>query len=1042
MKRCLCPARLLRPSVSSLNRRVLGASLHSGLRSWRSSPGRRQWSRQYSVSSRPPPFDRRLLENYASAETKKCPVPWQQQSDLEAWMVLLEQYLPPSLRRCSQDADEDTTSATAATTPTQESFARTLELNNLLMNARSFGGLDLLAHLGFRFNNWPAVYHLTNQLLDAADALNEVAVPVRHLSDYSWGRGTGLSLDQLTDQSADSAPRPESLSGSPPVSGLTSLDAFTERPFAHDHSKRIMAEVWQGLGSIVLDAADASPNESKLAMSCVFRILARLHHSGAVADRLYKYVPPTAHQTVFRPPGMHLLSTHIMNVLSDAAWLMHEAEVAAQAAAAGEDSPYLPFKMGIRELGPEIWLEFILWCCVEHGHVKEGVWLVNQMKRRAGDLAWKFESWRPLLQRPELVWKTNIDQEESWRHTPAEERTPSLRKRTTPPPFNGLGKRTVSLEVAAALLDNVPNQVYLGLGFRGISPTMLIDQASVLKFAMASETTGEALLPTNMATNRFVVRVVESRGFNQEVDPEAFEKILRFTPHVVPPWNLDLDPVDEDDLERLRPSQICHESWAMAGLIEYNVRSFSSQKLCGDAINAIEWLQRVIDASKMYRIDEFFAQENSPDSENLPVLNFSKLVSLLPLDTSMPQLSVLTLAELLDLATASRAFTFGEWLLLSDDIDGPPIPLKLYGNQALTPSIIRFATATNNSQVCDSAVQSLSQPLSTNTLRALLNFQIAMRQWDSVAFTLEYLRDFRLKSWGHSNVIALAAEIVRIDHAIQQQQSPDPSERERLEESLTQARSILLRVLHGEFNESQPHLENTFQNRSLYSIHQVFLSIPGALHDVAAAATLQYTPTAHSRIPYIPSAAFHPLLSAVVDTRGSAAGKRLWQQWCLDILSPAGRRRHKGGMTRLYQHSERNPAMGDPHFDSVYFHELQQNAVIPNPNTVRIIAQAAVKEHDDFLQSTDAVEPEQDTDSSPSSKKKTPPATNPAIAILEFCAQRFESLGLRRREVNREVGGLVYRRKKELRKQRKERMEKRSAAQSASTTTDTDAATP
>lgn len=920
---------------------------------------------------------------------------------------------------------------------TPESFTQTLELNNLLMNARSFGDLDLLAHLGFKLNNWPAVYHLMNRLLDAADALNEVAVPNRQLSDYSWGRGTGLSLDQLTDQSADAAPRLDSLNEFPQIHGLTSLDAFTERPFTNDHSKRIMAEVWQCLGSIVLDAADASPNESKLAMSCVFRILARLHHSGAVADRLYKYEPPTAHQTVFRPPGMYLLSNHIMNVLSDAAWLMHEAEVAAQAAAAGEDSPYLPFKMGIRELGPEVWTEFILWCCVEHGHVKEGVWLVDQMKRRTGDLTWKFESWRPLLRSPEVVWKTNIDQDESWRRTPAEERTPSLRKRTAPPPFNGLGKRTVSLEVAAALLDNVPNQVYLGLGFRGISPTMLINQASSLMFAMASETTDGALLPTNMETNQFIVRVVESRGFNQEVDPAAFENILRITPHVVPPWNLDLDPVDEDDLERLRPSRVFDESWAMAGLIEYNVRSYSSQKLCGDAINAIEWLQKVIDASKMYRIDEFFAQENSPDPENLPVLNFGRLISLLPLDTSMPQLSILTLAQLLDLATTSRAFSFGEWLLLSDDIDGPPVPPKLYGNQVLSPSIIRFATATKNISLCDTVVQSLTQPLSTNTLRALLNFRIAMGQWDSTLFLLEYLRDFRIKSWGHSNVLALAAEVVRIDHAIQQQKSSDASERERLEESLTHARSILLRVLNGEFNESHPHIETTFQNRSLYSLRQVFLSIPGALHEVAAAATLPYTPTGHSTIPYIPSAAFHLLLSAVVDTRGSAAGQRLWQQWCLDLLSPSGRRRHKGGIYRLYLQRERNPAKGDPHFDSVYFYEIQQNAVIPNPNTVRIIAQAAVKEHDHNIQSSQVVETDQNTSPSPSSSssrsssKKSSPVANPAT-VLDFCAKRFELFGLRRREINREVGGLVYRQRKELRRQRKERKEK-AAAKSAST---------
>ncbi|KAK1143020.1 hypothetical protein N8T08_007084 [Aspergillus melleus] len=1023
MKRCLYPARLLRPSVLSLSRRVFGASLHSGLRIWRPSLGRRQWGRQYSVGSPPPPFDRRLLELYSSSDKRKCPVPWQQRADLEAWVTLLEQYLPPSLRKSSQDADTYNAPTVTATASTPESFAQTIELNILLYYARDLADLDLLAHLGYRLNNWPAVHHLLGRLLDAADTLNSVAVPHRGLSDYSWGRGTGLSLDQLTDKSADSAPQIDSLSDPSQVSEWTTLDALTERPYADDHSSRIMAEVWQSLGSIVLNSADASPNESKSAMSCVFQTLARLHHSGAVADRVYKHVPPTLHQTVFRPPGMHLLSTHIMNVLSDAAWLMHEAEVAARAAAAGEDSPYLPFKMGIRELGPEIWLEFILWCCVEHGHIEEGVWLVNQMKQRTGDLAWKFESWRPLLQRPESVWKTSIDQEESWRHSPVEERTPSLRKRAVPPPFNGLGKRTVSLEVATALLDNVPNQVYRGLGFRGISTRMLLDQASSLNMTMASATTAGDPMPTNMESNRFIVRVIESGGFNQEVDPGAFENLLRITPHAVPPWNLDLETVDEEELELLEPSQIYDESWAMAGLIEYNVRSYSSRGLCGDAINAIEWLQRVIDASKMYRIDEFFSQDKSPDSENVPVLNFSELVSLLPLDTSMPQLSVLTLAQLLDVVTTSRAFSFGEWLLLSDDLDGPPIPQKLYGNQALAPSIIRFATATKNTQLCDLVVQSLSQPLSTNTVRALLNFRMAMGHWDSVVFMLEYLRDFRFKSWGHSNVTALAAEIIRLDHVIQQQQSSEPSEKERHETNLAQAKSILLRILNGEFNEMSREVRPRNQRKFLFMLHRVFLSITGALHDVAADATLQYTPTARSQIPYIPSAAFLPLLSALVDTQGSAAGQRMWQQWCLDIRSPTNRRLHEGGIFRFYSRQERNFA-NVPHFDPASVQKTQQKATIPNPNTVRVIAQAAVKEHNDF-ESTRVIESEQNNASSSSQAVSTPSKANPATPILEFCAQQFKSLGLRRRAINREVGGLVHRRSKELRKQRKlrERLE-------------------
>ncbi|THC88831.1 hypothetical protein EYZ11_011725 [Aspergillus tanneri] len=940
---------------------------------------------------------------------KRCPVPGQEQKNPDVWVLRLEQYLPSSLRH-RDPADTDTDPASSTPT-TQGTVAQTIELNNLLFHARVSGNLDLLAHLGFRLNNWAAVDHLMDRLLNTVDALDEVSVFRHPFSNDSWGHGSDVSLDQLTDQDVDSfSPQPRPRSDSPSVSELTTLDSLTERPFADDHSKRLMAEVWQSLGSIVLDASEASPNESKVAMSYVFRILARLHHSGAVSDRVYKYIPPAMHQTSFRPPGMHLLSTHIMNVLSDAAWLMHEAEVAARAAAAGEDSPFLPFKMGIRELGPEVWLEFILWCCVEHGHIQEGAWLVHQIQSRTGDQAWKFQSWGPLLQHPGTVWETNIDLEESWRHPASEDLTPSRRKRANPAPFNGLGKRTISLEVAASLLDNLPNLIYLGLGYRGVSTTALLRQVPSLRFAITPSMTGEQLLPTTKEALGFTVRALESRGFNPEADPQAFEGLLRATPHVVPPWDADPSCLSEEDMEQLRPSQIYNESWALAGLIEYNIRSYSSKRMCGDAVNAFEWLQEVVDSSKMRRIGEFFSSRSSlPDIQHLPTLDAGSLASLHPFEASMPQLSTVTLAQLLDLVTVSRAFAFGEWLLFSDDIDGPAVSRSAYGNQALAPSIIRFAAATKNSALCESVVQSLAQPLSVNTLRALLNFRIAMGQWGRVVLMLEYLRDYRLKSWGHSNVTTLAAEIIRMDHALQQPQQ-DPAAAERQEQSLAQAKAILLRILGGEFNESHVQTDTTFQARSLYGLRRIFLSIPGALRDIAATANVLYAATTRTTVPYIPATAFHTLLSAVVDTQGSAAGKRLWNQWCLDIKAPAHRRLQEGGISRLYLNQERNPAKGDPHFDAVYFKQVRKKAIQPNLNTVRIIAQAAVSEYNDH-------------ESHHASSSSTS-LDNPATGTLEFCIQRFEAFGLRRREINREVGGHFYRKRREAQKRKKQQEQK------------------
>ncbi|GIJ87641.1 hypothetical protein Asppvi_006551 [Aspergillus pseudoviridinutans] len=1020
MKNCLGPARLpcLGRRFSSFHSpsASYGCSFTSSLRpkppSCGISLGRRQWSRPFSARSAAV-VDRQLLRDYVQFEKKRCPVsgPKSRQEDPDSWIPLLEHYLPPSLRKVPEEAAVTDAEFDAATTMSRESLAQTIELAKVLFYARTEGNIDLLAYLGFRLNNWPAVNVLLTRLLDAADTLDKYSIPRRPLSSHDWGSGAGVSLDELTSQHAERASELVHIAKSPAASELTSFDSWTERPFADEHAKRLMAEVWQSLGSIVLDAADASPNESKLAMSYVFRTLARLHHSGAVSDRVYKYDPPSVHRVNFRPPGMHLLSTHIMSVLTDAAWLAHEAEVAAKAAAAGKESPYLPFNLGVRELGHEIWLELILWSCVEHGYIQEGVWLIERMRSKTDSRAWGFESWKPLIESSRSVWKTNVDAEVSWRRPEDNDRQWSSRRRNGLAPFNGLGERTISAEVAAALLDSLPNLVYLGLGWRGLSPSALLRHASSLKPAIAPPTADAKLRPTAKATNWFVIRAIESGGFNAENDPRAFEALLKATPHVTPPWSNNTSPMEED-VESLTSGQLYDDTSAFAGLMEYNIRFFASRRLCSDALDAFSMLQEVVDASKLQRIREFSERVGQSDTDGLPSFDLDSLESFKPFESSMPQMSIVTVAELLDLVTTSRAFAFGDWLFFSNDIDGPAIPPSAYGNQALAPSIIRFATATKNEALCNSVVRSLSQPLSLNTMRALLNFRIAMGQWDSATMMLEYVRDYRLKSWGYSNVTALAAAIVRMDHAIKQQPSTVQ------QSDLDRAKDLLLRLLNGEFNDSRQS-GTSFQNRLIHSIRRVFLTIPGSLREIAQKTHVKYKATPRSNYPYIPATAFHALLSAVVDTQGSVAGKRLWEQWCLDVRSPTFSRLQEGGITRLYLHRERDPRKGDPHFDPRYFAQTQKKAVLPNPNTIRIIAQQAVKEYTEFdearrRQQSGQLE-QQDSNLDTSGQG----ATNPALEVVEFCIRQFQAFQVPWREINRELGGLVYRMHREKKKERK-----------------------
>ncbi|TQB70670.1 hypothetical protein MPDQ_008206 [Monascus purpureus] len=978
MRACLCRGRL-----SYLGRSPFLSFLRAVSYRTRCSTGKvtscrtnRQWSREFSANSARlddalPSLDRAWLRERARGRLPRIAIPANTPGDPSAWIPLVEEYLPPSLR----DGPEELESK-------DNIYQQAYSLAALLSQARLSEGVDVLGHLGFQLNRWPAVHALLSKLVDFSQALQQASIPRQPISSLDWGLSAGISLEQLSSGGASSdgtrwSSQVQLNSTTNPRIIRNSLEELSNRPFADELSRRLMGEVWSNLGSIVLFAADLPPNESKLAMSCVFQILARLHHSGSISENVYRDSHMDSEQAGFRPPGLYLLSTHIMSILSDAAWRVHEAEVAAKAAAAGEDSPFLPFKFGFRELGPEVWFELILWCCVDHAHYMEGAWLLEKMKAREGTLAWHLKSWKPLLEYPELVRKTKIDSEEFWHDLDSPTPTRSSRKRN--PVFHGLGERTISTEVVESLLGGLVDNAYLGFGHHGLPLSKIRQYISRFMPMIAPGGDGE-LQPTTKAFNWLTVRILESGGLNAELDPNALEQVLRLSPHVVPPWD-ESCPTAEEALDELEKSRLYDETAAMAGLIEYNIRFYAARQRTGSALKTCAWLQEVVDSSKLQHIHNFLEHVSQLDCSDLGFFDGSFLTPhQISYESSIPQMSNVTFARLLDLAATAGAFTFGKWLLHSDDMDGPPIPRSAYGDQALAPSILRFAAASKDRVLCDQVVQSLSSPISLNTLRSLANVRIALGEWDRVVQILEYIRDHRLKSWGHSNVAALAAAILEADSATIDIENGRKNKKAALD--------ILLRLFNGDFNDKYDRSERSFQQKTLYSFRRLFMSIPGPLRELAQKATLCLTRASISphQVPIIPTAAFHPFLTALVHTHGSTAGKNLWEQWCVDPPFPSDQRLREGGIPRLYFQRERDRERGDPHFDTAWFQHTRQKAIIPNLDTVRIIAQAALREYNAGL------------------KKKVD-----AEAVLDFCVERFRHLGLPDDDINWELRGYLER---------------------------------
>ena len=973
-----------------------------------------------------------------------------QKRDINNWIPLLRRCVPSESEKAPELAGQP-----GRLRPIRESKSkldRTHALMGCLWDARNHFEFELLTHLGFELKGWSTVHSLLNSMIDTYELL-DLHMPPKYTSPgFDWNRPFRVfrrnELEHRSPNSPDAKEPPlttkisfDKLSGGtkegspwkwarlePVPSDNISLDTLTVEPAARFFGDRILAEVLANLGSLVLTAADSKPEQSQLAMSCVFRTLARLHHAGMISDRIYQYPTPDASQIVFRPPGLHLLSSPIMSVLSDAAWHEHEAVVAAAAADAGEMSPFIPYKMGIRELGPEIWLELILWCCVEHGFCRTGTSLIHRMTKMPRQEAWKAESWAPLIQDLDTVQQTNISIEESWRRPGQSEKPRAFTRRNKPPPFNGLGSRTISAEVVTSLRGGLANKAYVGLGDRGLLPNQLTELSAPLTQFIDHSVDTRELRPTNRNTNWHTLRILNSGCLQPWTDPVSFESLLRSHQNVVPPWA-------GNELERAQESgsitraQFYDETAAIFGLIEFNLHYYSRDKQSGRLFHEYAWLQNIADASKALHMQSFFEKLSQARDEDLEFFDSKPVPHRSISQTSIPQVSYVTFANILDVATTAHAFDFGRQLLLQNDIDGPAIPHSAYGHQALAPSILRFASATNDANLGQKVISSLSVPLSVNTIKCLINYHISQHDWDRVELMLKFLVDHREKSWGYSNLAALASTIIRLEATLRQKKAAGTVTSTDVENT-ERATDIMLRLFRGEWNASSTRAKvRTFQLRTLSRMHRVLVSIPGPLREIFKRLQAPQKITSHHKVALIPPASFHEIFVAIVETQGAVVGKQVWDQHCIDWLSPKRERQAQGGVSRLLLSHERRKEIGDPNWSAPWANEILTKSTIANLDTVRVLARAAAREHGDRLLHAKTFQRKVDDSSSPSfiynPRKPYVPSIPPEEfpyplvggqpprseleAILDFCLETFFRFGLPEDQIDLELPGHLRR---------------------------------
>lgn len=780
-----------------------------------------------------------------------------------AWATAIESYLPPNLRLGGEKVSEEVF---------QHEVLRPIHtLPEVLSQARSYCKADLLSYIGVYQERWEAVIWLVKAMMEKYPGHMEMERRSSQLPPLLW-QTVDKSLDEVTDNAIQvDVPQASEV----PLEhngryGRLSLDQHIW-PYESDRwgdfhilERKSLGQIWQSLGTMILQAADRPAEDSSYSviMSNVFRLLGHLHRINAFPNSIYNYVPPTDPTALQRPPTLHLLSRRIMSTLSDVEWGLQWEETITKAMSQGYELPKASVQPKIREFGPELWLDLILWACVEGGWVSEGAMIVIEMERRVAskDTRWSTISWSEICERkaPKLDWtsilKLEIDKTRL-------NQVGGIGIATGTNSHVEMGTRTVSREVVLALIDGLFNNPQSIAGDFGMTTVELRRNLIACKGLLDCN---HAELDRNFM-DAAVLRIFESCE-NVKEQPGSLHRFL------------DLMSTEVKHVTRnsgtasLAQGPEINDSTAVLGLRYRNLHGFSVDGNVQGSLRTFKKIQSFIDTRREGRILAFADElrERLGKGDDISDLTGDKVdygALVRP-----PQIPLSALASFIDLIINSRLFDLGNWLLLNEDIDGGLMDPAIYSDQNLQPALLRYGTATSNSRLLTKILVGLETPLSEPVVHALLRFQIVLGRWTAVEELLEHLKNTPDMAWKPSDATTIAKAILQLEH--------EPSDNANAD-SISQALALLQNLVNGKYNtKADPSqlLPDFSQTRMANQLGRILQTLPGNLGRITTRLTGEDM-RAHASADITPNA-FNIILETIVDHYGSLAGQKLWDQWC------------------------------------------------------------------------------------------------------------------------------------------------------------------
>ena len=770
----------------------------------------------------------------------------------KAWEAVLDQYLPQSLRTSAQKSNDG---------PGNPAPLSIEKVPLILDRARQAARVDLLCYIGVYQERWEALNWLVNAMLGKCPRYIDTKGFSEVLPTSLWDT-KGPSLDEITRLPIRVVT---------PIRSSFQLDALvgpgsigTRARFVAE-SRGYLGAIWQSLGSMLLEIEDRSrgnPNRP-LILTHVLQILARMHHKDVLPDSIYNYDLAENNSVLRRPPLLHLLSMKILEILSDMSWAATQAHEMKKARPEIQESAKLKVQSHLLRVGAEVWLELVLWACVEGGWISEAAWLVNEVQRRRenSERRWSVISWDEVSSRKvqSLSWIDSLKMEINLGRTNKAKEI-ALANRQTSNVNSDMGTRTISREVVLAIVDGLANIVsdshLLGNTVTKMQGYLLSCQGLLEQGKLAMD---------SGYINTLILRTMESSVINARRQPGYLQLLMALRPTEVRPSAM------SPPLSSLIRSSLLDTSAPTLGLLHRLLDCYARQGNLRGSLVTLKSMQEAIDDNRDIHIQSFADKlgrhprqaSESGEFEPEPQQNFLMLY---------PEIPSYAVEAFLDLLVESKAFDLGQWILFNDEIDGGILSPSAFSDTSIQPALLRFATATANDDLLLKVLEHVEAPLPEPILHALLHCQASVNRWGGVEGILKHFRDTKGMAWTPGDAMAIAAAIPTLEWK---------DETRSIGHSL-HAKGILQALVQGEFNtpQNRAQIPDLHEARTANQLGRIFQSVSGTLSTIELGRKGYYGRTSYSVM--IPSDAFNLLLASVIQNHGSLAGIKLWERWCLE----------------------------------------------------------------------------------------------------------------------------------------------------------------